>query len=157
MFSRPLQKLPSNQCVNTIHYALCQTPKYQTRSVSDSPYGRAHVWKRRRPKLPNPIVPIFPQRVIQSDGSTFVHYITSPKSTIWLTRDLTNNPLWNYGATGGRFEDDEGSAGRMGRFRRKFEELSGNADWIVEDADTLPADTSTPPVGKNEKKGNKKS
>ncbi|KAF8577381.1 hypothetical protein K439DRAFT_1364799 [Ramaria rubella] len=106
----------------------------QTRCVSSSPYGRTHVWKHRHPELPNPIVPIFPQRVLLSDGSTFTHYITSPRSIIRLTRDLTNNPLWNYGMSkGGMFEDEEGSSGRMGRFRRKFEEFSGNLDWVVDE------------------------
>ena len=64
----------------------------QTRSVSSSPYGRTHVWKRRPNKLPNPVVPQFPQRVIRSDGSTFTHWTTSPRSVIRLTRDVTNNP-----------------------------------------------------------------
>ncbi|KAF8512939.1 hypothetical protein BU17DRAFT_20554, partial [Hysterangium stoloniferum] len=108
----------------------------QSRNVSSSPYGRAHVWKNRRNKLPNPIVPIFPQKVILSDGSTFTHYTTSPKSKIRLTRDLTNNPTWNYGMNkGGMFEDEEGSSGRMGRFRRKFEEFADNMDWIVDESD----------------------
>jgi Ribosomal protein L31p, N-terminal len=94
------------------------------------------VWKHRRPKLPNPIVPIFPQRVVLSDGSSFTHYTTSPRSRIRLTRDLTNNPLWNYGMSkGGLFEDEEGSSGRMGRFRRKFEEFSSNLDWVAEEGE----------------------
>ncbi|GJJ09323.1 hypothetical protein Clacol_003545 [Clathrus columnatus] len=137
MFSQPLLKPSSSQNI------FCQGLRQQIRFVSSSPYGRTHVWKRRRPKLPNPIVPIFPQQVIQSDGSTFTHYITSPRSTIRLTRDLTNNPLWNYGASGGKFEDEQGSAGRMGRFRRKFEEFSGNVDWVVDESGTIPSDISS--------------
>jgi len=106
----------------------------QVRHVSSSPYGRTHVWKHRPPKLPNPVVPTFPQRVTLSDGSTFTHYTTSPRSSIKLTRDLTNNPLWNYGLSkGGKFEDEEGSSGRMGRFRRKFEEFSEDLDWVAEE------------------------
>jgi hypothetical protein len=108
-------------------------PAQHARHVSSSPYGRTHVWKHRPPKLPNPVVPTFPQRVTLSDGSTFTHYTTSPRSSIRLTRDLTNNPLWNYGMNkGGMFEDEEGSSGRMGRFRRKFEEFSGDLDWVKE-------------------------
>ncbi len=38
-----------------------------TRLVSSSPYGRTHVWRRRAPKLPNPVVPQFPQRVTLAD------------------------------------------------------------------------------------------
>src|ERR1700761_1115766 len=49
-------------------------PQGQTRFVSSSPYGRTHVWKHRQRKLPNPVVPQFPQIVIRSDGSSFVHH-----------------------------------------------------------------------------------
>jgi len=36
--------------------------------------------------------------------------------------------------TKGQFEDEEGSAGRMGRFRRKFTEINdGGLDWIFEE------------------------
>ncbi|KZW00505.1 hypothetical protein EXIGLDRAFT_639238, partial [Exidia glandulosa HHB12029] len=71
------------------------------RSVSSSPYGRAHVWRVRKPKIPNPVVPTFVQRVVRSDGSTFLHRTTSPKSYIRLTRDVTNSPLFNNGVTKG--------------------------------------------------------
>lgn len=104
------------------------------RFISNSPYGRTHVWRRRPPKLPNPVVPHFPQRVILADGSTFIHWTTSPRSTIKLTRDTTNNPLWNPWLESSNPEDAEGaSAGRLGRFRRKFEELGGTElemDWV---------------------------
>lgn len=40
-------------------------------------------------------VPTFPQQVILADGSTFMHFTTSPVSSVQLTRDTTNNPLWN--------------------------------------------------------------
>ncbi|KLO18739.1 hypothetical protein SCHPADRAFT_802671, partial [Schizopora paradoxa] len=104
------------------------------RSVSSSPYGRTHVWRRRAPKLPNPVVPQFPQRVTLADGSTFVHWTTSPRSSIRLTRDNTNNPIWNPWLEAGNAEDLEGAVtGRMGRFRRRFEDLGGvemQSDWI---------------------------
>ena len=123
----------------------------QTRLVSSSPYGRTHVWKHRRPNLPNPIVPIFPQRVVLSDGSSFTHYTTSPRSHIRLTRDLTNNPLWNYGRSkGGLFEDEEGSSGRMGRFRRKFEEFSSNLDWVAEEGEVTSELAESPKKDKTE-------
>ena len=98
------------------------------RSVSSSPYGRTHVWRRRAPKLPNPVVPHFPQRVTLADGSTFVHWTTSPRSAIRLTRDNTNNPLWNpWVEAQGLSADstDESASGRMGRFGRKFEDMGG--------------------------------
>ncbi|KAL5525351.1 hypothetical protein ACEPAF_9221 [Sanghuangporus sanghuang] len=106
-----------------------------SRSISSSPYGRTHVWRRRAPKLPNPVVPHFPQRVILADGSTFIHYTTSPRPFIKLTRDTTNNPVWNPWLAGDNPEDGEGAqVGRMGRFRRKFEELGGaemDDEWVV--------------------------
>lgn len=96
------------------------------RAVSSSPYGRTHVWRRRAPKLPPPLVPHFPQRVILADGSTYVHWTTSPRSTLRLTRDATNNPLWNPRLEAGNSEELEGrTSGRLGRFRRRFEELGG--------------------------------
>jgi len=50
--------------------------------------------------------------------------------------------------TKGMFEDEEGSAGRMGRFRRKFEELSdGGLDWVVEESVTSGVDGTSPAVG----------
>jgi len=99
---------------------------------SESPYGRTHVWKRRPPKLPNPVVPMFPQRVMLADGSTYTHWTTSPKSAIRLTRDTTNNPTWNPAVktdAGAVLEEEQ--AGRMGRFRRKFgvAETSMDVNW----------------------------
>ncbi|KAF8063983.1 hypothetical protein FPV67DRAFT_196654 [Lyophyllum atratum] len=107
----------------------------QVRSVSSSPYGRTHVWKRRAPVLPNPVVPKFPQLVIRSDGTSFTHWTTSPRSTIRLTRDTTNNPVWNTGTwSDDRGVEEEGAmTGRLGRFNRKFEELGQDnegSDWM---------------------------
>ncbi|KAF8504501.1 hypothetical protein F5888DRAFT_1656292 [Russula emetica] len=102
-----------------------------TRSVSSSPYGRTHVWKRRPKSLPNPIVPQFPQRVIRSDGSSFTHWTTSPRPLIRLTRDVTNHPLWNVSALlgDGAVEESE-VTGRLGRFNRKF--VVEEMDWMSE-------------------------
>ncbi|KAI0820478.1 hypothetical protein BC628DRAFT_1524401 [Trametes gibbosa] len=97
----------------------------QTRSVSSSPYGRTHVWKRRQKKLPNPMVPVFPQRLVRVDGSTVIHYTTSPRSLIRLTRDTTNNPLWNAARFVGMDEEEDEVTGRMGRFSRRFGEIGG--------------------------------
>jgi hypothetical protein len=106
------------------------------RSISNSPYGRAHVWKRRPPVLPNPLVPKFPQKVIRSDGTSFTHWTTSPKSLVRLTRDTTNNPHWNTGNPSDKsVEEESGASGRLGRFSRKFEELGSDLDdpsWMEE-------------------------
>lgn len=50
------------------------------------------------------------------------HWITSPKSIVRLTRDTTNNPLWNLAnwANDSTLDEEIGSTGRMGRFSRKF-------------------------------------
>ncbi|CDO77107.1 hypothetical protein BN946_scf184592.g3 [Trametes cinnabarina] len=126
----------------------------QTRSVSSSPYGRTHVWKRRQKKLPNPMVPVFPQRLVRVDGSTIIHYTTSPRSTIRLTRDTTNNPVWNAARFVGMDEEEDEVTGRMGRFSRKFGELGGqrsDMDWLNEatgDAVEVPVEDSTKPKSK---------
>lgn len=103
------------------------------RSLSSSPYGRTHVWKRRLPTLPNPVVPKFPQRVIRADGSSFVHWTTSPRSTVKLTTDTTNNPMWNTGVwTDARAVEEQAmKTGALGRFNKRFE-LGDRAslDWI---------------------------
>ncbi|GLB44262.1 hypothetical protein LshimejAT787_1601920 [Lyophyllum shimeji] len=114
----------------------CRTPSFQhlvssqVRTVSSSPYGRTHVWKRRAPALPNPVVPKFPQLVIRSDGTSFTHWTTSPRSTIRLTRDTTNNPVWNTGAWSDDrgVEEESAMTGRLGRFNRRFEELGQGQD-----------------------------
>ncbi|KAF8332461.1 hypothetical protein F5887DRAFT_889512 [Amanita rubescens] len=105
------------------------------RPVSSSPYGRTHVWRRRRPTLPNPVVPKYPQLVIRSDGTSFTHWTTSPRSRIRLTRDTTNNPVWNtrMWLTDSTMEDEEQATGRLGRFRRRFEGLGSAASQESED------------------------
>ncbi|KAJ3574859.1 hypothetical protein NP233_g1481 [Leucocoprinus birnbaumii] len=110
------------QCSVILHNPPKSLPSTSTRSVSTSPYGRTHVWKRRPPVLPNPVVPMFPQTIIRADGSSFVQWTTSPKSIVRLTRDTTNNPLWNTAnwASDRALEEESGSTGRMGRFSRKF-------------------------------------
>ncbi|KAF7307522.1 hypothetical protein MIND_00546800 [Mycena indigotica] len=110
-------------------------PQVQTRAISSSPYGRTHVWKRRKPVLPNPVVPKFPQRVIRADGSSFLHWTTSPRSLIRLTRDTTSNPLWNTAmwSDGRGLEEESESTGRLGRFNRRFEGIGGSGesvDWM---------------------------
>lgn len=118
--------------------AACTVGALQTRSVSSSPYGRTHVWKRRQKKLPNPTVPVFPQRLVRVDGSTVIHYTTSPRSLIRLTRDTTNNPLWNAARFVGMDEEEDEVTGRLGRFSRKFAELGGQRsemDWMDQASD----------------------
>jgi ribosomal protein L31 len=125
------------------------------RSVSSSPYGRTHVWKRRPKRLPNPIVPQFPQRVIRSDGSSFTHWTTSPRALIRLTRDVANHPLWNVAALLGDGAAEESEvAGRLGRFNRKF--VVEEVDWMSEAegvspvaaTDTATTTTAQPPSKK---------
>ena len=116
------------------------------RSISNSPYGRTHVWKRRPPVLPNPVVPKFPQKVIRSDGTSFTHWTTSPKSLVRLTRDTTNNPHWNTGNPSDRsIEEESGAAGRMGRFSRKFVELGSDLDdtsWMEEMSSVMKSEAT---------------
>ncbi|EPQ55570.1 hypothetical protein GLOTRDRAFT_115914 [Gloeophyllum trabeum ATCC 11539] len=127
----------SSRSIAATSRSLCGTcqparPLVQTRLVSSSPYGRTHVWKRRPNKLPNPIVPQFPQKVVRSDGSTFIHWTTSPRSLIRLTRDVTNNPLWNTAMMRAQGAEEESeTTGRLGRFSRRFGggAQEGVVDW----------------------------
>lgn len=124
------------------------------RFVSSSPYGRTHVWKRRAPKLPNPVVPQFPQHVVLADGSSYTHWTTSPRSLIRLTKDTTNNSLWQPWMETGNSEDLEGeTTGRLGRFRRRFEELGGTdmeTEWAeAEGAAVRPTAEELAPVAKS--------
>ncbi|KAK1221749.1 hypothetical protein PQX77_015448 [Marasmius sp. AFHP31] len=113
----------------------------QIRHVSSSPYGRTHVWKRRAPSLPNPVVPKFPQRVVRADGTSFTHWTTSPRSMIRLTRDTTNNPIWNthLWADDQAVQDEASTTGRLGRFNRRFEGIGGaggeQVDWMKDTGD----------------------
>ncbi|KAI0713371.1 hypothetical protein C8Q76DRAFT_620992 [Earliella scabrosa] len=135
----------------------------QTRHVSSSPYGRTHVWKRRPKKLPNPMVPVFPQRLVRVDGSTVIHYTTSPRSVIKLTRDTTNNPLWNAARFVGMDEEEDEVTGRMGRFSRRFGDLGGHGggsaaqqdmDWMDQASGT--EEPKSPTAGKSKPKGKSK-
>lgn len=68
--------------------------------------------------LPRP-APLFPQSVLLSDGSLIQLTTTSPRSSVRLTRDPANHPLWNPSMDrSGGGDDDE--SGRLGRFRKRF-------------------------------------
>lgn len=116
----------------------------QTRSKStraQSPYGTSH--RQRLPALPRPTVALFPQLVVMTDGSTYTHYTTSPRSVIRLTRDVNNNPLYRPGSEGEDQLEDE--TGRMGRFKRRFEGTEGEV------VDFASFDEGTPEAAKSDK------
>lgn len=71
---------------------------------------------------------VFSQLVILSDGSSFTSYTTAPSpAAVRLTRDITNNPLWNPSQEGRRASDaDEG--GRLARFKKRSAGLFGDID-----------------------------
>lgn len=71
------------------------------------------------PRLPRP-APHFPQTVLLSDGSSIQLTTTSPRSSVRLTRDPTNHPLWNPSMDKKAGTGDEDESGRLGRFRRRF-------------------------------------
>ena len=134
------------------------TTQLQTRFVSSSPYGRTHVWKRRPKTLPNPTVPLFPQRLVRVDGSTVVHHTTSPRSVIRLTRDTTNNPVWNAARFVGMDEEEDEVTGRLGRFSRRFGDLGGEGEktgmeWMDEASGSEVATHAAAGEGKAKAKG----
>ncbi|KAJ1032301.1 hypothetical protein NDA18_001790 [Ustilago nuda] len=76
--------------------------------------------------LPRP-VPKFSSTTILADGSSIQLATTSPRRLTRLTRDPTNHPLWNPAQErkiGGDADDD---SGRLGRFRRRFQEAEAEA------------------------------
>lgn len=91
-------------------------------SVAGPAYGRTHLISKM-PSLPNPVIPSYPQTVFLSDGSSFTHRTTTPRSIIRLTRDITNNPVWQPGQEA-RAGEEEDLSGRLGRYKRRFEEES---------------------------------
>ncbi|CAE6523611.1 unnamed protein product [Rhizoctonia solani] len=91
-------------------------------SNSGSPYGKSHMIPTT-PRLPNPVVPTYPQTVFRSDGSSFTHRTTAPRSVVRLTRDITNNPAWQPGLEA-RAGEEEDLSGRLGRYKRRFDEES---------------------------------
>ncbi|KAI3611086.1 50s ribosomal protein [Moniliophthora roreri] len=92
-------------------------PIFSTRNVSSSPYGRTH-------------------RVVRADGSSFTHWVTSPRSMLRLTRDTTNNPIWNtyLWADAEASQEEASTTGRLGRFNRRFEGIGGgqgqSQEWM---------------------------
>ncbi|QRW07771.1 hypothetical protein RhiLY_06770 [Ceratobasidium sp. AG-Ba] len=102
----------------------CSVPRLirAKHSASGSPFGRSHLVSKT-PRLPNPVVPSYPQTVYLSDGSSFTHRTTAPRSVVRLTRDIANNPVWQPGQEA-RTGEEEDLSGRLGRFKRRFEDES---------------------------------
>ncbi|BFZ56649.1 hypothetical protein PYCC9005_003696 [Savitreella phatthalungensis] len=75
-----------------------------------TPVRKALIGKAYRPQL-------FTQTVILSDGSTVSRMTTSPRSSVRLTRDIRNNPLWNPSSASGVQREE---TGRLARFRDRF-------------------------------------
>ncbi|CAG8656210.1 17358_t:CDS:2, partial [Acaulospora colombiana] len=107
---------------------------------------------RKARRLPPPVVPMYPQKVVLSDGSSFTHWTTSPKSSIRLTRDISNSPLWTLSAASGGEEDD--TSGRLSKFRLRFDqsgaldnyEASQHLNSPQEENDDLHAQFSQPSI-----------
>lgn len=91
--------------------AMMHARTYATRAGPDA----------RAAPLPRPVAQ-FPQRVILADGSSIQLTTTSPRHLVRLTRDITNNPLWNPTMGRAAQSDTEDDTGRLGRFRRRFAE-----------------------------------
>ncbi|WFD01063.1 hypothetical protein MYAM1_003823 [Malassezia yamatoensis] len=102
----------------------CSSAQYH--SMAYAP-GQARMYSSRAseskgtPSLPRPVAQ-FPQRVILADGSSIQLTTTSPRHLVKLTRDITNNVLWNPMMSRGSQLDTEDDTGRLGRFRRRFAE-----------------------------------
>lgn len=154
MLSSPLAR---PRCLRLPTPSLFPPTPTTSRAISNSPYGRTHVWKRRAPTLPNPLVPKFPMKVIRADGTAFTHWTTSPRSLARLTRDTTNSPTWNTGnPRAAAFEEEGTQAGRIGRFARKFEELGAELDdaqWMEDMSSVMKAEVVHKPKPRAKAKG----
>ncbi|WFD45156.1 hypothetical protein MPSI1_003834 [Malassezia psittaci] len=104
---------------HSVAYTPSQSRMYSTRA-SESKSAQS---------LPRP-VPQFPQRVILADGSSIQLTTTSPRHLVKLTRDITNNVLWNPMMSRGSQLDTEDDTGRLGRFRRRFAEDAAAATEV---------------------------
>lgn len=92
---------------------------------------------KKAPKIPNPLPALFPQKVVLSDGSSFMQWTTAPTPQInRLTRDITNNQLWAPGMEAA--SRDGIMEGRIGKFHRRFalNNADPEKDSKVEDGDS---------------------
>ena len=89
-------------------------------SARAPPAWKSRTHTKKAARIPNPLPAIYPQLVVLSDGSSFMSHTTSPSpATLRLTRDVTNNPLWNPASEGRRGGGEE-EGGRLARFRARF-------------------------------------
>ncbi|WFC96391.1 hypothetical protein MBRA1_003048 [Malassezia brasiliensis] len=107
----------SSAHLHTVSQPAVQARTYATRAGPDA----------RAAPLPRPVAQ-FPQRVILADGSSIQLTTTSPRHLVRLTRDITNNPLWNPTMGRATQNDTEDDTGRLGRFRRRFAEDASAAE-----------------------------
>lgn len=131
---------PSSSAFNTVR-------AYSTSSIATQARGFASssTAQSRDPSavpqspLPRP-VPKFSSTTILADGSSIQLATTSPRRLTRLTRDPTNHPLWNPGQErkiGGDAGDD---SGRLGRFRRRFQEAEAAASPSAGKAEAASGD-----------------
>lgn len=121
--------------------SLVSLPARRHASTSVWP-SRTHL--RKPPTIPAPLPPMYAQKVVLSDGSTFTAYTTAPTpQIIRLTRDVSNNPLWAPG-TDKRGLGDGSEEGRVGRFRRRFGGVEENETGETEEPITA-LDDAIPP------------
>lgn len=89
--------------------------------------------------------PVFVQKIVLSDGSTYQKLTTSPRPSIRLTKDIRNAQLWNPDA-GKSLNQEEN--GRLARFRGRFAgfspetasteaSASGDSGGAVDDMDWM--------------------
>lgn len=108
----------SRAMVSSISSASSSSTRTYSAKASSPWTSRTHT--KKSPRVPNPLPAIYPQLVILSDGSSFTSYTTAPSPAVLrLTRDVTNNPLWNPAAEGRRGGGEE-EGGRLARFRARF-------------------------------------
>lgn len=76
--------------------------------------------------------PVFTQKIVLSDGSTYSKLTTSPRPSVRLTKDIRNAALWNPDAGKSLNQEENGRLARFkGRFAGYSSEESDDMDWMV--------------------------
>ncbi|KAJ1675055.1 hypothetical protein EV182_002026 [Spiromyces aspiralis] len=129
-----------------------------TPSLLRTTLNTAKRWKPRPTNPPDPTLQfergpeLFHQRIVLSDGSSFVLRSTSPRPQIKLSKDTRNHPLWNPQSELGLKDE----SGFLGSFQRRYGDIDDIGGFEFDD----DADIAKEQRGTNEmmqKKRNKNS
>ncbi|KAL1922492.1 mitochondrial 54S ribosomal protein bL31m [Calcarisporiella thermophila] len=79
----------------------------------------------------NPLPEMFDQRIVLSNGATYVIRSTSPRQQVVLSKDTRNHPLWNPDTSSESLQDE---SGQLARFAKRFGDMEGFHEIDVMDS-----------------------